>query len=108
MQLCVEHGHQVRTHSPPAPGTTTCWSRTKRSRDGGDSLQIVALANLAPQPGAADELDSYMYQTVGHQLVTAYAQCMALPLFRCHTSGRSHSQARHSWHSGLDASPGDR
>ena len=55
-------------------------------------LQIVALANLAPSPEAADELDSYMYQTVGHQLVAAYAQCMALPLFRCHTSGHSHHQ----------------
>ena len=55
-------------------------------------LQIVALANLAPSPGAADELDSYMYQTVGHQLVAAYAQCMDLPLFRCHTSGHSHHQ----------------
>eukprot|EP00850_Spirogloea_muscicola_P016894 SM000141S00838 [mRNA] locus=s141:37206:42036:+ [translate_table: standard] len=45
-------------------------------------VQVVALANLLPADDAVDELDSYMYQTVGHQLVAAYAECMGLPLFR--------------------------
>lgn len=30
----------------------------------------------------ADELDSYMYQTVGHQAVALYADAMGLPLYR--------------------------
>lgn len=29
-----------------------------------------------------DELDSYMYQTVGHQAIDLYAEAMGLPLFR--------------------------
>lgn len=31
---------------------------------------------------SSDELDSYMYQTVGHQAIDLYAKAMDLPLFR--------------------------
>jgi len=34
-----------------------------------------------------DELDSYMYQTVGHQGIELYAEAMGLPLFRWPTQG---------------------
>lgn len=34
-----------------------------------------------------DELDSYMYQSVGHQAVELYADAMGLPLFRQRTNG---------------------
>lgn len=44
--------------------------------------EIVALANLLPLDDAVDELDSYMYQTIGHQIVVSYAECGGLPLFR--------------------------
>ncbi|XP_056092046.1 diphthine--ammonia ligase isoform X4 [Rhinichthys klamathensis goyatoka] len=60
---------------------------------------IVALANLRPPAHAvSDELDSYMYQTVGHQAVDLLAEAMDLPLYR-HTikgsslqTGREYSQ----------------
>lgn len=35
--------------------------------------QIVALANLLPAAAETDDLDSYMYQTVGHQASRALA-----------------------------------
>ncbi|KAL4190358.1 hypothetical protein AMTRI_Chr07g24330 [Amborella trichopoda] len=44
--------------------------------------QIVALANLMPLDDSINELDSYMYQTVGHQIVVSYSECMGVPLFR--------------------------
>lgn len=47
--------------------------------------EIVALANLRPEN--KDELDSYMYQTVGHQGIELYAEAMGLPLFRWPTQG---------------------
>ena len=56
--------------------------------------QVVALANLLPAEHEADDLDSYMYQTVGHQVVAAYAQCMHLPLYRRAITGRSADQVR--------------
>uniref|UniRef100_V5EZ25 Diphthine--ammonia ligase n=1 Tax=Kalmanozyma brasiliensis (strain GHG001) TaxID=1365824 RepID=V5EZ25_KALBG len=43
--------------------------------------ELVALATLAP-PGSKDELDSYMYQTVGHDAVHLVAEAMGLPLYR--------------------------
>ncbi|KAI4301963.1 hypothetical protein L6164_035193 [Bauhinia variegata] len=54
--------------------------------------QIVALANLMPVDDSVDELDSYMYQTVGHQIITSYAECMGLPLFRRRIRGSTRHQ----------------
>lgn len=53
--------------------------------------QIVALANLRPDDSQveSDELDSYMYQTVGHHAIDLYAEAMALPLYRRTIRGRS-------------------
>ncbi|XP_015720385.1 diphthine--ammonia ligase isoform X4 [Coturnix japonica] len=53
--------------------------------------QIVALANLRPaeSTGQTDELDSYMYQTVGHHAIDLYADAMDLPLYRCFIKGTS-------------------
>ncbi|KAM8834248.1 diphthine--ammonia ligase [Synchiropus picturatus] len=48
---------------------------------------VVALANL--RPAHTDELDSYMYQTVGHQAIQLYAEAMELPLYRRTIQGSS-------------------
>uniref|UniRef100_A0A914VL11 Diphthine--ammonia ligase n=1 Tax=Plectus sambesii TaxID=2011161 RepID=A0A914VL11_9BILA len=57
LMKCVEHGHE-----------------------------IVCLANLYPPPGK-DELDSYMYQTVGHDAIQAYGEAMGMPLYRREITG---------------------
>lgn len=54
--------------------------------------RIVALANL--QPLNKDELDSYMYQTVGHHGINLYAEAMELPLYREVISGVAIDQGR--------------
>ncbi|WOL06437.1 diphthine--ammonia ligase [Canna indica] len=54
--------------------------------------EIVGLANLMPMDDSVDELDSYMYQTVGHQIVVSYAECMGLPLFRRRIQGSMRHQ----------------
>ncbi|XP_054259773.1 uncharacterized protein LOC128984473 isoform X2 [Macrosteles quadrilineatus] len=51
--------------------------------------EIVALANLRPESNLRDELDSYMYQTVGHQGVDLYSEALGLPLFRHRTQGKA-------------------
>lgn len=43
---------------------------------------------------ATDELDSYMYQTVGHQAVELYAEAMDLPLYRRTIQGSSLDTSR--------------
>lgn len=37
----------------------------------------------------SDELDSYMFQTVGHQAIELYAEAMDLPLYRRTIEGAS-------------------
>lgn len=54
----------------------------------------MALGNLLPPDADVDELDSYMYQTVGHHLVEAYAACTGLPLYRRRIHGGAKSQVR--------------
>ncbi|KAJ3672140.1 hypothetical protein LUZ60_006861 [Juncus effusus] len=51
--------------------------------------EIVALANLIPLDETVDELNSYMYQTAGHQIIVSYAHCMGLPLFQRKIQGSS-------------------
>lgn len=60
--------------------------------------EVVALANL--QPKSRDELDSYMYQTVGHQGISLYAEAMGLPLFREETNGIAHHHCK--WYTPTD------
>ncbi|KAF2108960.1 hypothetical protein BDV96DRAFT_467652, partial [Lophiotrema nucula] len=53
--------------------------------------KIVALANLhPPQPEdgpTPDDIDSYMYQTVGHGIIPLYAEALQLPLYRQDITG---------------------
>ncbi|XP_075233118.1 uncharacterized protein LOC142331244 isoform X2 [Lycorma delicatula] len=63
-------------------GKDSCYNMVQCVAAGHD---VVALANLRPE--SQDELDSYMYQTVGHQGVELYAEAMGLPLFRQMTHG---------------------
>ncbi|VVT56772.1 uncharacterized protein SAPINGB_P005259 [Magnusiomyces paraingens] len=45
--------------------------------------EIVALANLFPPKSVgSDEMDSFMYQTVGHSAVERYSECLDIPLYR--------------------------
>ncbi|KAH0348826.1 adenine nucleotide alpha hydrolases-like protein, partial [Aureobasidium melanogenum] len=47
--------------------------------------EVVALANLHPaaQHGErSEDIDSYMYQTIGHGIIPLYEQALGLPLYR--------------------------
>lgn len=63
-------------------GKDSCYNMLQCAAAGHD---IVALANLCPEN--KDELDSYMYQTVGHHGIELYAEALDLPLFRRSTQG---------------------
>ncbi|XP_020960420.1 diphthine--ammonia ligase-like [Arachis ipaensis] len=73
-------------------GKDSCYAMMKSIHYG---HQIVALANLFPADDKVnaddddDEFDgyvyykdSYLYHTVGHEVIVSYAECMGLPLFR--------------------------
>ncbi|XP_041354592.1 diphthine--ammonia ligase-like [Gigantopelta aegis] len=65
-------------------GKDSCYNMLQCVSEG---HQIVALANLKPQN--KDEVDSYMFQTVGHHAIDVYAEAMGLPLYRRTISGFS-------------------
>ncbi|QDZ24659.1 diphthine--ammonia ligase [Chloropicon primus] len=67
-------------------GKDSCYNMMLCERYG---HEVVALANLFPADDTKQELDSYMYQTVGHNLIEGYAECMGLPLFRKKLAGTS-------------------
>ena len=60
--------------------------------------KVVALANLhPPQQTSGDvieDLDSYMYQTVGHTIIPLYQKALGLPLFRQPIKGTALDQSK--------------
>ncbi|KAK6201084.1 adenine nucleotide alpha hydrolase [Scheffersomyces amazonensis] len=53
---------------------------------------LIALANLYPQDPTKDEIDSFMFQTVGHDVIEYYSGCLNVPLYRQPISGTSSNQ----------------
>lgn len=57
---------------------------------------IVALANLYPPHSTTgdDDINSYMYQTVGHSVIPLYEQALGIPLYRQEISGKAVNSSR--------------
>eukprot|EP00939_MAST-03C_sp_MAST-3C-sp1_P000509 g509.t1 len=60
--------------------------------------RIIALANISPSTDIHSlddkkDLSSFMYQTVGHNVISAIADCMELPLIRMHTKCKTKSDS---------------
>lgn len=52
---------------------------------------LVALGNLYPSQ-LEDEIDSFMFQTVGHDIISYYSKCLEVPLYRQPIEGKSKNQ----------------
>eukprot|EP00050_Salpingoeca_kvevrii_P011784 m.17914 g.17914 ORF g.17914 m.17914 type:complete len:705 (+) comp3626_c0_seq1:59-2173(+) len=52
--------------------------------------ELVAIANL--RPVGCDEMDSFMYQTVGHEAIDLIAEALGVPLFRRDIRGTARVQ----------------
>ena len=50
---------------------------------------VIALANLHPpvSPKSDDDINSYMYQTVGHTVIPLYEEALGIPLYRQEITG---------------------
>lgn len=83
---------KMRTVALISGGKDSCYNMMQCV---GAGHTIVALANL--QPTHKDEMDSYMYQTVGHQGIDLYAEAMGLPLYREAITGNAVNQGK-SYH----------
>ncbi|KAF2832044.1 adenine nucleotide alpha hydrolases-like protein [Ophiobolus disseminans] len=58
--------------------------------------KVVALANLHPTQSTSDneDIDSYMYQTVGHSIIPFYEQALEIPLYRQEITGTAVNSSR--------------
>lgn len=54
-------------------------------------FEVSALANLLP-PDDTVEADSYMYQSIGKELIPLISECMEVPLVRRYISGKAINQ----------------
>ncbi|ABN65776.2 adenine nucleotide alpha hydrolase [Scheffersomyces stipitis CBS 6054] len=55
--------------------------------------ELVALANLYPEEQNKDEIDSFMFQTVGHDIIDSYSECLGVPIYRQAITGGSTNQS---------------
>ncbi|KAK3718843.1 hypothetical protein LTR37_004759 [Vermiconidia calcicola] len=58
--------------------------------------EVIALANLHPplQDDGPEDMDSYMYQTVGHAVIPLYEKALGLPLYRQQIVGSAVNQSK--------------
>ncbi|KAG1759806.1 hypothetical protein EDD22DRAFT_848950 [Suillus occidentalis] len=64
-------------------GKDSCYNLSHCNANG---HHLVAAATLAP-PSGKDEIDSYMYQTVGQDAIEFVARALEVPLYRCVIQG---------------------
>ncbi|KAJ7044475.1 hypothetical protein C8F04DRAFT_587609 [Mycena alexandri] len=64
-------------------GKDSCYNLLHCERNG---HELVSAASLGPEPGK-EELDSYMYQTVGQDAIELVARALEIPLYRRVISG---------------------
>jgi len=58
---------------------------------------VVALANLYPPPTSGEtpeDIDSFMYQTIGHAVIPLYEDALGLPLYRQEILGIAVDQSK--------------
>jgi diphthine-ammonia ligase len=91
LMQCVAAGHTIVALANILPRRTLAGRYVFPSSimDMRLSKIVHVLSPLSLFYSISDELDSYMYQTVGHEGVELIAEAMELPLFRQTTEGRA-------------------
>jgi len=95
---CLENGHRVIALAnlyPAAPAAAG--DNGKSSKLGNsESTDVVGGGNEAEtETVELDDLNSFMYQTVGHSLIPLYAECLGLPLYRRAITGSATQTGRY-------------
>ncbi|KAK9382344.1 uncharacterized protein V2V93DRAFT_322066 [Kockiozyma suomiensis] len=68
-------------------GKDSCFNVMHCQRNG---HTLAALANLHPPfDFESHEMDSFMYQTVGHSVLPLYEECFGVPMYRAEIKGKS-------------------
>lgn len=52
--------------------------------------EVVLLGHMIPKDSNTHELDSYMFQTIGHNAIKSISECLEIPLIEREISGKYH------------------
>ena len=77
MMKCVQDGHEIVALVNLRPPNSL-----SAQNDANDTQSVTSNNQSIEQ-----ELDSYMYQSVGNELLNLYAQAIELPLYRANITG---------------------
>ena len=80
---CVANGHEIAALANLKPPSQS--GKGSKKLNGKNYHSIDAFFFFL----RVDELDSFMYQTVGHDAIHFYSECMDLPLYRREILGGS-------------------
>lgn len=78
---CLHHGHRLIALANLYPEH--------------DSQSSESAGSDPPNPLEGEDLNSFMYQTVGHSLIPLYSQCLDLPVYRRVISGKAVQTGRY-------------
>ncbi|KIX06942.1 uncharacterized protein Z518_04918 [Rhinocladiella mackenziei CBS 650.93] len=81
---CLENGHKIVALANLHP-------KHRQTSQGADE----ALSNSNFKRQGEEDLNSFMYQTVGHSVIPLYAECLDLPLYRRHITGSAVQTGRY-------------
>ena len=73
---CIENKHRIVALAnlfPPSALSLKCAAPNSLERSHGDSRNFEVVSN---------DMDSFMYQTVGHSMIPLYSEALGLPLYR--------------------------
>ena len=73
MMECVKNGHEIVALLNLRPP---------------ESLSVINENGSEGKPQVQNELDSYMYQSVGNEMLDLYAEAMGLPMYRANILGK--------------------
>lgn len=101
MLQCVSYGHTiVALANLHPPNSSSSKPNRRQSADhcvdpeSGDDPELENNGGGVDSEKPPGELDSYMYQTVGHEVLHHYAHCLGVPLYRAPILGSARHLSR--------------
>ncbi|KAL4778702.1 hypothetical protein BJX76DRAFT_362467, partial [Aspergillus varians] len=80
---CIRNGHKVvalaNLHPPPLPTTTSSSSSSSTQPLKKEAETKTETEN---EPTGEDDIDSFMYQTIGWNVIPLYEEALGIPLYR--------------------------
>ncbi|KAJ0414674.1 hypothetical protein BJY00DRAFT_305428 [Aspergillus carlsbadensis] len=108
---CIRNGHKVvalaNLHPPPPPNSTRSTTTTTTTHN--ENVEEGKTAGESDVQEGADDIDSFMYQTIGWGVIPLYEEALGIPLYRqaivggAVDTGRVYGDARTATSSSTDA-----